>query len=308
MKILKTLWAVCFIISIAQAQETGQSVEPPRIADEALETEIKNPVYPKGKGPVVLIDEAHNNFHTATGTYKPFASLLERDGYVIKRGKTKIIEEALEPCRVLVISDAMPLEDKSSPFCEQEIKVIHDWVKNGGALLLITDHLPDPPAVETLAAAFGVELNNGYVLNGYPDGPEKPLLFKRSDGALKSHPITDGPTPESKVDTIATFSGCAFKAHDRFEPLLVFGPGNKSWMPDKPYDIRPDTPTVDVEGWFQGAAARFGKGRVAVFGEAAMFTAQLFGKERARVGMNHPMAKENARFLRNLMHWLSATD
>ena len=77
-------------VFVGSGPQTASTVEPPRNADMSFHPEIKNPVYPPGKGPVVLVDEAHNNFHTAVGTYLPFARLLERDGYVIKRGKEKI--------------------------------------------------------------------------------------------------------------------------------------------------------------------------------------------------------------------------
>ena len=49
---------------------------------------------------------------------------------------------------------------------------------------------------------------------------------------------------------------------------------------------------------------RVGKGRVAMFGEAAMFSAQVAGPERSPAGMNHPAAAQNARLLRNLVRWL----
>ena len=48
-----------------------------------------------------------------------------------------------------------------------------------------------------------------------------------------------------------------------------------------------------------------GKGRVAIFGEAAMFSAQLAGPEKVPMGMNNPVAKQNPQFLLNVMRWLS---
>jgi hypothetical protein len=39
-----------------------------------------------GKGPIVGIDEAHNNFHAASGRYLTFAKLLREDGYVVRSG------------------------------------------------------------------------------------------------------------------------------------------------------------------------------------------------------------------------------
>jgi hypothetical protein len=48
-----------------------------------------------------------------------------------------------------------------------------------------------------------------------------------------------------------------------------------------------------------------GKGRVAIFGEAAMFSAQLAGPQKLPMGMNAPVAKQNPQFMLNVMHWLS---
>jgi polyisoprenoid-binding protein YceI len=47
-----------------------------------FDTSVKNPAYTTTH-PRVLIDEAHFNFHTASGRYKPFADLLTNDGYVV---------------------------------------------------------------------------------------------------------------------------------------------------------------------------------------------------------------------------------
>ena len=49
------------LCSSAQAQQMGDPNFNPRIDD---------PAYPEGKGPIVLIDGAHNNFHTAEGRYR----------------------------------------------------------------------------------------------------------------------------------------------------------------------------------------------------------------------------------------------
>lgn len=39
-----------------------------------------------------------------------------------------------------------------------------------------------------------------------------------------------------------------------------------------------------------------------------MFTAQLVGEQRVPMGMNHPKAGQNYRFLLNVVRWLSQTD
>jgi hypothetical protein len=51
----------------------------------------------------------------------------------------------------------------------------------------------------------------------------------------------------------------------------------------------------------------FRQGRVAVFGEAAMFSAQsaINGDQVMRMGMNDPEASQNSQFVLNVLHWLS---
>jgi hypothetical protein len=63
------------------AQQTGGQV-----ADENFNAKVEHPAYTKS-GPRVLFDEAHNNFHTASGRYKPFADLITNDGYQIVPNK-----------------------------------------------------------------------------------------------------------------------------------------------------------------------------------------------------------------------------
>ncbi len=62
-------------------------------------------------------------------------------------------------------------------------------------------------------------------------------------------------------------------------------------------------PRIPLEGFVQGGFINFGKGKVAIFGEAAMFTAQLI--DQTPVGINAPEAKYNAYLLLNVFHWLA---
>ena len=86
---------------------------------------------------------------------------------------------------------------------------------------------------------------------------------------------------------------------------MVLGDDVEFLLPEKAWEFSERTPRIAAAGWLQGAVLRLGKGRVAVFGEAAMFSAQISGSEKRPMGMNHPDASENARFLLNVFHWLS---
>jgi hypothetical protein len=76
-------------------------------------------------------------------------------------------------------------------------------------------------------------------------------------------------------------------------------------MPKEYNKFPPGTPSIDVAGWYQGGVMPYGEGKIAFFAEAAMFTAQIFADGRVRAGMNHPLGKDNARLLLNILHWLS---
>ncbi len=129
----------------------GEQVQ--QIYDTDFSYHVEEPAYGQNEGPVVLIDEAHNNFHTMGGRYTPFANILKQDGFSLEPGQAQITEDLLEQCKVFVISVPMS-ENNESAYIEDEIKILQEWVSGGGSLLLITDHHPDPPAMAKLAAAF----------------------------------------------------------------------------------------------------------------------------------------------------------
>ena len=49
-----------------------------------------------------------------------------------------------------------------SAFTDREIDILENWVKDGGSLFLIADHMPWPGASEALANKFGFKFYNGF--------------------------------------------------------------------------------------------------------------------------------------------------
>jgi len=49
---------------------------------------------------------------------------------------------------------------------------------------------------------------------------------------------------------------------------------------------------------------KYGKGRLVMFGAAAMFTAQLGGPRQTKMGMNSEFVNDNYKLLLNIIHWL----
>jgi hypothetical protein len=301
-----TLIAVLLILLLAAFTKGTLAQQAP---DTAFRYNNPHPFYPAGSGPLVLIDQAHHNFHTKDGGFFAFARLLEQDGYRVQSLSTAVTgPDALENCRILVIANALDASNAQqwvlptpSAFTAGEIKLIRQWVEAGGRLLLIADHMPFAGAATDLAKAFGFEYLNGFAFTGERSWP--PSRFVRTDGTLAESPVTTGQNPSDRIDQVATFTGSAFKAPPGAIPVLKFLPEHWSLQPDTAWQFSDRTPKQPLGGYCQGALLEYGKGKVAVFGEAAMFTAQIVNGQMP-VGFNSPDAPQNARFILNLIRWM----
>lgn len=280
-----------------------------QVADTAFTYNNTSPAYDYGKGPLVLIDAAHNNFHTKDSGFAPFAKLLEQDGYKVESISQCLDDgDKLNSCKILVIANALHTTNKEnwtlptpSAFTDGEIKVIRDWAKNGGSLFLIADHMPFAGAAYDLGKSFGFEFVNGFAHTTEHSWP--PSVFKTEDNTLCDSPLLYDKNRNDKIEEIATFTGSAFKAPKEAIPVLRFMTDNYSLQPDTAWQINDKTPKISLKSYLQGAIMNYGKGRIAVFGEAAMFTAQI-ANGNFPVGFNSPNARSNVIFLLNLIHWL----
>src|SRR5947207_9306277 len=123
------------IIVMVAAFVSGSAYGQPT-PDTGFKPRIEKPAYAKGGGPVVMIDEAHFNWHTSTGRYLPFAELLRRDGYVVQSSKSPFSKDALKQGSILVIANALNKRNDNywvppypSAFTDEAIKAVHDWVE-----------------------------------------------------------------------------------------------------------------------------------------------------------------------------------
>ena len=305
-RLKRSLWLVAgALAAAANAQQ---------VADPDFAPPIEKPEYELGRGPRVAIDAAHLNFHTADGRYAPFAELLRRDGYRVESGTEPFDGSWLAEIDVLVVSNAMHEQSEAdwaplpnySAFTDQEVAAVERWVRDGGSLLLIADHMPLAGHAEALAAAFGVRFQNGFAFDSARNGL---ITFRRADGSLSPGSIADGRGPGERVDFVTTFTGQAFRLDPGVDadPLLIFPAGYQLLLPQVAFEFSDSTPRISAANLLQGALVRHGSGRVALFGEAAMFSAQLAGPNRQPMGMNAPSARENYRYALNVLHWLSET-
>ena len=279
--------------------------------DTAIEVSVNNPRYKKAEGPTILIDGGHHNFHTYEGRFNPFARLLEADGYQVEGAIEKFTNKLLKQYDILVISNPLNEVNRNgnwilpnpSAFTPKEIKCVAKWVKQGGRLLLIADHMPFPGGAGGLATAFGFTFSNGFALPLESSFPT--TTFTLANGTLHENELTKGHKKEEVVTEVATFTGSAFQIPATATPILSFPADHSSLEPDTAWRFHPTTKEIALEhDWYQGAYMPYGKGKIVVYGEAAMMTAQIAGAQRRKIGFNHPQASQNIQFILNTIHWL----
>lgn len=299
-------------------------------ADPGFDARVERPSYRLGQGPVVAIDAAHQNFHTASGLYEPFARLVANDGFrVIPHART-FTPSSLSGTGVLVIVNAGSANagpTTRSAFTEAECDAVAAWVRRGGSLLLIADHTPFGSAAQSLARRFGVRMGEGWVFEPQEAAPflTTQIVYSRGNGRLGAHPILRGRNGHEAIGSIKAFSGQSLTLPDGAAALMRLHP--------EAHEARDagalnDIAAVLRQGWsadavratggdpamgrVQGLAMRFGRGRVVILGEAAMLTAQVVrlpgeggGEGRTfTMGMNQA-GLDNRQFALNIMRWLS---
>lgn len=313
-------------MAVAALALAAPAVAQQQMVDPDFRPTVARPAYAAEAGPVVVIDEAHRNFHRLEGQYAPFAALLRADGYRVRAGTAPFDAGGLEGVEVLVIANAGASQERPTPpaFTDAETAAVEAWVRNGGKLLLIADHTPFGAAAQGLAARFGVAMGTGYGF-AMPDDLNLTTTLVYPAEAFGDHPIIAGRDADERVESVTAFTGQSLQGPagatvllpmtvgareaadlptlqalaDRLEQAGETGAGAAEAVAEL---SRPALPA-------QALAFAYGQGRVVVLGEAGMLSAQLIrfpaesGQADRRFGMN--AAPGNARFALNILHWLS---
>ncbi len=282
-----------------QSEKSQASARPAQAAP------LIPPALPYSGPPRVSVDEGHHNYHTLTGTYAAFGETLSSDGFEVSAFSEVFSSQSLVDVDILVISNAQNEKNVEawsvpvySAFSADEIRAVEKWVREGGALFLIADHMPMAGAAYELARAFGIEMTDGFVIFGNQRGCGG-LTFTLENQLLTAGVLTRGRNENERVDHVMSFCGQGFFLPEGAYPVLLLDPSSSIVLPDESWVWDASTPTVSADGTVQGGILDWGQGRLAVFGEAQIFTCKS-----PNSGMCNPNASQNRQFLLNVMHWL----
>lgn len=287
---------------------TGIHTGPQYKGDTDFIAKAKNPTF-KDFRPTVCFDEGHNNLAVHKGFYKPVLDLVESDGYIVIHKNESFTKSSLKDCSILYISAVLGYPDykknkelaRKSAFADTEILAITNWVKNGGSLLLMTDHKPMGSAAGKLLAEFEVFGSDVNVRN--PKNPIPPFLgegiFFISEQQMNlNSAIVKGRTADEQLKKIYFFYGQALKGPKDADAFLTIGEGAVigGLYNDKVLDAK-EFPAAAL-------ALKVKKGRLVVFGDATVFTSKMDLWINEPTGINRP-GSDNIQMALNVFHWLS---
>lgn len=290
-------------------QAVYAQLEFKRVHDPDFDVKVARPAFIDWH-PKVLFDEAHFNYHTSDGWYKPFMDLITNDGCRVTPNKQKFSADALHGFDILLIASALspPPRDPNDidpAFTKEECEAVYDWVQAGGCLLLIADHAPTGAMAEIMANRFGVDMGKGWaadIENHDSSGSESRLVFNEKNGLLGDHPIIRGRDADEQIEHVVTFGGQSLKGPDGSVVLLK--------LSDTAVEIenlqRSQKPQ-SAKGRAQAVAFSCGNGRVVVLGESGIYTACILsaeGMKPSKMGMNFP-GTDNRQFALNVIRWLA---
>jgi hypothetical protein len=293
-------------VATLAAGRAGAQQEP----DTTFDTRIAKPAF-TSRHPVVMIDQAHHNFHTMSGRYRPFASLVSNDGCRVVPGTKPFDATSLKGVDIVVISNALGTDDMSDPsaenpaFTPEECHALRLWVSRGGALLLIADHAPMGAAARALGETLSVDMRCAYTVDSVQSNGRNASVIRYEAGkGLGDHAILRGRSANESVKTVVAFTGQSLSGPPDAVALLRLSPKAQDLM--VPFgQASADVPAEkrkSAEGRAQGLAMTVGKGRVVVLAEAAMMTAQVAGGT-FKMGMNAP-GNDDRQFAINVVRWL----
>jgi len=290
--------------------------------DSSFDANVDDPKFKKGYGPKILIDAGHNNFAVELGLNKPLFDVASSDGYQIKIDSMQFTKEYLSNYSIVVILTAMPFKYGSEDFSlffngqkqadvftfsTDELNALHEWVSDGGSLLMFSEHAPIDKSVTPLFNKFGIQLSTGIVVDSLnSDTPidmptiwnHQLLKFTSTNGLLNTeHPITKGEKKNERISNILTYGGGGLTG-DGYTNILKLSSSAmiKKWNGTMPTGS-PNS---------QCLAGNVGKGKLVALGDCNGFTAMIIKSREYKLSAGMQVSGYDwKQFVLNTLHWLS---
>ena len=233
----------------------------------------------------ILFDVAHNEMlNIEDKEFSEFLNLLRRLDLNIKKNKNEhLTKEILRDVDLLVIGN--PIDDF---FSTSEIKIIVDFVRSGGGLLLLSEYGSDylqKTNINDISGKFGIKFEKNLIKEVNQANQNCTSILHIQD--FLKHQLT------KHIREMKIGGACSIFLSKGAKPLLQSN--EESW---------PEIFNSSTEQWIKegeeekqiiAAYSEFGQGKVVAIGDIDIFTSDL------NIGSN---SFDNQRFIQNVINWL----
>lgn len=233
----------------------------------------------------ILFDLFHNEMlNVEEKDFSDFLNLLKRSHLKIKKNDKNLTIKTLENVDILVIGN--PIDDY---FSNIEINDINDFLRKGGALLLISeygaDYLQKTNLNDISGPNFGIFFEKNLVKQLNDDQKGSSIVnvrnFKSNDMTNNLREVVIGGSCSLLLNKNAT---SLLESHDQNVWTEVFKSSKEEWVKQK------------EEKQILAAYTEFGQGKVVALGDIDIFT------NDDNIGIN---SLDNSIFIQNILNWLT---
>ena len=233
----------------------------------------------------ILFDLTHNEMlDIEDEEFSEFSKLLERLDVKIKKNEQEhLTKQVLATIDLLVIGN--PINDF---FSSIEIKIIVDFVRSGGSLLLMSEYGSDflqKTNLNDISGKFGIFFEKNII-------KEANSVNQNCTSILHIHEFSNHKMMK-QIREINIGGACSLSLNKEAKPLVqtleksfwseVYNKSSENWVKD------------DEKLQIISAYAEFGKGKVVALGDIDIFTSN------SKIGIK---SLDNRKFLQNIINWL----
>lgn len=233
----------------------------------------------------ILFDVAHNEMlNIEDKEFSEFSNLLRRLDINIKKNESEhLTKELVRDVDLLVIGN--PIDDF---FSTPEVKIIVDFVRSGGRLLLLSEYGSDylqKTNINDISGKFGIKFEKNLIKEVNKDNQNCTSILHIQN--FLKHQLT------KHIREIKIGGTCSLFLSKDAKPLLqsseetwpeIFDSSTEQWIKDG-----------EEEKQIIAAYSEFGQGKVIAIGDIDIFTSD------SNIGSN---SLDNQKFIQNIINWL----
>ncbi len=233
----------------------------------------------------ILFDSTHNemmNFEDSE--FSEFLNLLHRMDFNVKKNENDSLKpEELRKVDLLIIGN--PIDDL---FSSMDIKIIVDYVRSGGSLLLLSEYGSDylqKTNLNDISGKFGITFEKNIIKETNKTNQNCTSILYIQD--FVKHPLT------KNLREIKIGGACSLDLSKEVKPLLytienswpeIFNNSTEQWVKEG-----------GEERQIIAAFSEFGRGKIVAIGDIDIFTAV------SNIGLN---SMDNKKLIQNVINWL----